>query len=191
MQCHLTRFGTLSLTETRQTPSLKALAAYRCFAMPCMSHQGGSQTHAPSVTDAWVSVAELLALQPSPRYVCALLGSTAQLHNSPAPLFHCLALSGLSLLCGCDGFNVAPAVSRGKQFFEIFSAAEYVLSYVDVPLANQRRMYHNRSNERTRKDYCWRNPPHSFLLDQVSTSVEGSRQGLDASMDRQRAQQVA
>ena len=90
-----------------------------------------------------------------------------------------------------DGFNVAPAVSRGKQFFEIFSAAEYVLSYVDVPLANQRRMYHNRSNEHTRKDYCWRNPPHSFLLGQVSTSVEGSRQGLDASMDRQRAQQVA
>ena len=90
----------------------------------------------------------------------------------------------LSLLCGCDGFNVAPDVSRGKQFFEIFSAAEYVLSYVYFPLANQRRMYHNRSNEHTRKDYCWRNPPHSFLLDQVSTSVEGSRQGLDASMDR-------
>ena len=90
----------------------------------------------------------------------------------------------LSLLCGCDGFNVAPDVSRCKQFFEIFSATEYVLSYVDFPLANQRRMYHNRSNEHTRKDYCWRNPPHSFLLDQVSTSVEGSRQGLDASMDR-------
>ena len=73
--------------------------AFRCFAIPCIARQGGSQTHAPSVTDAWVSVAELHRLQPSCRYVCALLGSTAQLHNSPAPLFHCLALSGLSLLC--------------------------------------------------------------------------------------------
>lgn len=56
---------------------------------------------------ALVLTARLPGVQSSQRYVCALLGSTAQLHHSPAPWIHCLALSGLAQLVCCDGVLLA------------------------------------------------------------------------------------
>ena len=120
--CDAVQIYALSQKRLDKHPSPDACrVAFRCFAIPCIARQGGSQTHAPSVTDAWVSPLLRMASWHLPVSRLQLFAANS-----------CPLLAGhRCLVCSCSRlpphpwsrFGAAPAVvlvanRRGRTFKE-------------------------------------------------------------------------
>ena len=101
--CDAVQIYALSQKRLDKHPSPDACrVAFRCFAMPCISHQGGSQTHAPSVTDAWVS--------PLSRMACGHLRNGNSRFAPAAPLAGALLICISAVSVSCCAHLSAPDV---------------------------------------------------------------------------------